>query len=236
VTFLQTCWPSLVTAPSDGITVRRRLQLAGARITGTLDLHSATLARSLVLRQCRIIEPVVLHDADAQALEFPGSHVQGIDATGCRCRGDLNLSDGFTAEGEVSLLGAHIGGIIDCTDGTFRNPDGIALNADGLTVDQSMFCSGAFTAEGQVVLLWADIGGLFDCNGGTFRNLGGVALNADGLTVGQTWSAAARSSPRGRSGSSAPTSAGSLPPTAARSTTPAEPRFLWNEWRSAATC
>jgi hypothetical protein len=44
--------------------------------------------------------------------------VRGLDASGCRCRGGLGLSNGFTAEGEVMLLGAYIGGQFSCIGGT----------------------------------------------------------------------------------------------------------------------
>jgi hypothetical protein len=176
----------LLTVPPEGILVRRQLRLAGARITGTLDLHTATLTRSLLLHQCRVIEPIVLNDADALALGFPGSHVQGVDATGIRCRSDLILSHGFTAEGEVRLPGAQIGGVLSCIGATFRNPGGTALSAYLLTAAQGMVCRGGFTAEGEVNLNGAQIGGVLDFTGGaTFRNPGGIALMADNLTVGK---------------------------------------------------
>jgi hypothetical protein len=47
-------------------------------------------------------------------------------------------SEGFTARGEVVLLGAHIGGSLDLRGATLTNPDGPALIAAGLTVDQEM--------------------------------------------------------------------------------------------------
>jgi hypothetical protein len=173
----------LLTAPTDGATVQRRVQLAGARITGSMDLHTATLSRSLLLHQCVITEPIILRDADALALRFPGSHVRGIDATGMRCRSDLEMAGGFSANGEVRLVGAHIGGQLVCAGGTFRNPDGIALAADGLAVGQSMFCRAGFSARGEVRLSGAHIGGQLDCTGGTFRNPDGIALYADELEV-----------------------------------------------------
>jgi hypothetical protein len=175
----------LVTTPVTGSTVRRRVRLTGARITGKLDLHSAALTRSLVLRQCVLTQQVVLEDADAFAVEFPGSGVPGLDAAGMRCRGSVDLSAGFTAEGEVRLLAAQIGGQLACHGGTFRNPGGVALNCDGLTVDQGMLCRDGFTAEGEVRLIGARIAGVLSCNGGTFRNPGGDALSCDGLTVDQ---------------------------------------------------
>src|SRR5262245_28791236 len=114
----------VLTVPVTGSTVRRRVRLAGARITGNLDLHSSTLTRSLLWRQCVLTEPVVLDDADVLAVGFPGSGVPGLTAVGMRCRGSVDLSSGFTADGEVRLVGAHVGGYVDCEDGTFRNPGG----------------------------------------------------------------------------------------------------------------
>src|SRR5205807_531883 len=63
------------------------------------------------------------------------------------------------------------------------NPNGVALNADGLTVDGGMFCRKGFSATGEVRLPGAHIGGQLDCTDGHFSNSGGSALTADKLTV-----------------------------------------------------
>ena len=90
----------------------------------------------------------------------------------------------FTAEGEIRLVGAHIKGTLDCASATLTNPVGSALGADGLTVDQDMFCSEGFSAEGEVRLLRAQIGGSLNFDAATLTNPEGPALDADGLTVG----------------------------------------------------
>ncbi len=95
------------------------------------------------------------------------------------------MSEDFQAEGEVRILGAHIGGQFRCDGGKFHNQKGPALNADGLVVDQDMLCCGTFESEGEVRVLGAHIGGQFQCDGGKFRNPSGSALNADGLVVDQ---------------------------------------------------
>ena len=105
------------------------------------------------------------------------------------------LRGGFTATGSgdagaVNLLGARIGGQLDCAGASLRNDSGPALNADGLQVDQGMYLRGGFTATGTgdagaVNLLGARIGGQLDCTGASLRNDSGPALNADGLQVGQ---------------------------------------------------
>ena len=60
------------------------------------------------------------------------------------------LSKTRSSRGEVCLVGAHIGAQLDCTGGQFSNPDGDTLNAFGLTVDGSMYCSEGFSATGRV--------------------------------------------------------------------------------------
>ena len=94
------------------------------------------------------------------------------------------------SDGAVRLLGAHIGGQLDCTGATLRNDSGPALVADSLQVGQDMFLRGGFTATGTgelgaVRLLGAHIGGQLDCTGADLRNDSGPALVADSLQVGQ---------------------------------------------------
>ena len=163
----------------------RALRLVGARIVGQLDLEAIELVCPLLLAGCWFAEPMVLDDARTAALRLPGCHLPGLSANQLTTRGNLQLNFGFTATGEVRLRGAHIGGQLDLSGGTLTNPDGFALFADGLTVDQGMFCGDGFTATGEVRLLGAHIGGQLGLSGGTLTNPGGRALTADSLTVDQ---------------------------------------------------
>ena len=62
----------------------------------------------------------------------------------------MQLDDGFTAHGEVRLTGAHIGGQLDLRAGrAWKTTNGTALTADGLTVDQVMFCRDGFIAAAR---------------------------------------------------------------------------------------
>ncbi len=106
-----------------------------------------------------------------------------IGGDGLVLRGDLSLNEGFRADGAVRLLGAEIGGDLNCRGGTFRNPDGVALGADGAKVTGGMFLNEGFSAEGEVRLLGAEIGGDLYCGGGTFRSPSGRALSADRAQV-----------------------------------------------------
>ncbi|MEZ5773714.1 MAG: hypothetical protein R3D33_03085 [Hyphomicrobiaceae bacterium] len=74
----------------------------------------------------------------------------------------------------MRLLGADIGGNLECSSGTFRNRTpsggGVALGADGLKTGGTVFLDDSFSAEGEVRLLGADIGVDLACMGGTFDN------------------------------------------------------------------
>jgi hypothetical protein len=93
------------------------------------------------------------------------------------------LRNGFKAEKEVRLLGAEIGGEVDCTNSQFSDPNGKALNADGIKVARGVRLGNGFKAEGEVRLLGAEIGGEVDCENGQFINPEGDALNGQRIKV-----------------------------------------------------
>jgi hypothetical protein len=161
----------------------RPMRLAGARVSGVLDLDGATLTRSLHLEDCFFAERVRCEDAQAIAIHLPGCHLPGLHGPGLSTRGHLRLTDGFTATGEVHLLGGRIGGNLDCDGATLSNPDGRALNADKVTVAGAVFFRDGFAATGEVDLLGARLGSNLECDGGTFGNPDGKAFNANGVSV-----------------------------------------------------
>jgi hypothetical protein len=161
----------------------RALKLAGAWLTGPLDLEAATVLCPLLLHRCYVDQPISLQEARVPALRLLGCHVASLNAGQLETLGSVELSEGFTANGQVRLSGAHIGGYLDFNGATLSNPDGAALRADGLTVDQSMFCRSGFRAEGEVRLLGVHVGGQLTFNGATLTNPDGYALDADRLTV-----------------------------------------------------
>jgi len=105
------------------------------------------------------------------------------------------LSGGFIATGSgesgaIHLLGAHIGGSLQCMGAALRNDSGPALVAVGMQVSQRVYLRGGFTATGggktsAVNLDGAHIGSNLDCTGAALRNDSGPALSATGLQVSQ---------------------------------------------------
>ncbi|MEI4232391.1 hypothetical protein [Roseovarius sp. D22-M7] len=152
--------------------------MAGA--TPGLDLEGCWLDHDLALLGCRFEHAPVLRGARVQTLNLEASHLPGLQADRLEARGGVFLRR-VEAKGEVRLVGARIGGNLECVRARLENADGIALHADGLEALGSVFLRNNFQSYGEVRLLGARIGGDLSCKGGRFENPGGPALNADGL-------------------------------------------------------
>ncbi|MEE8155480.1 MAG: hypothetical protein V3T53_11060 [Phycisphaerales bacterium] len=145
-----------------------------------LDFEDAVLQAPLHLVRCFIGEPMCFVRARLPVIILTGSYTHGIQADGFDAK-EVVLNNGFWAKGEVQLVGATIGGTLQCTGGTFENPEGCALSADRLECKGSVFLRDGFSAKGEVRLLGATIGSDLACTGGRFENPEGNALSVDGL-------------------------------------------------------
>ncbi|MET4641126.1 hypothetical protein ABID95_000847 [Streptomyces atratus] len=67
------------------------LKLAGARISGHLNLAGAQITHALWLEDCWFEESVDLLGASSQTLAITGSQVPGIEADSARIEGSLGL-------------------------------------------------------------------------------------------------------------------------------------------------
>ncbi|WP_074309534.1 hypothetical protein [Micromonospora cremea] len=129
---------------------------------------------------------------DCRGARWENGTGPALDADGLQVDQSVFLNDGFTAtspsaRGTVRLLGAHIGGQLNCGGAQLRNTAGPALNADNLRTDRDVLLSNGFTAtsaseQGTIRLLGAHIGSLSG-GGARLTNTAGPVLDADGLTV-----------------------------------------------------
>ncbi len=161
----------------DGFHAEGEVQLLGAEIGGDLSCVRGTFK-------------------NPEQKDVPGSG-KALSADGIKVTGSVFLRNGFSSEGEVRLLGAEIGGSLECDGSTFKNPaqkdvpgSGKALFADRIKVTGSVFLRNGFISDGEVRLLGAEIGGNLDCERGMFKNPAqkevkgsGDALSADGMKV-----------------------------------------------------
>lgn len=173
------------------------IQAYGARMPGAIDLSGVTVPFGLALRRCRLMDRASLYSAEIPALDLQGTWLHSLFADTVTVKGNVLLRSGFHTEGEVRLLGARIGGNLDCSNAALVNPPrpnvsgtGIALNADGIDVTGNIFLNRNFRAEGQVRLVAARIGMTLDCSNGAVENHAqadvpgsGIALNADRVVV-----------------------------------------------------
>ena len=168
----------------------------GARIPGAIDLSGVTVPFGLTLWHCSM-DHASLHSTEIPLLDLQGTWLQSLFADAVTVKGAVYLRNGFRTEGQVRLLGARIGGDLDCSNAAVENPpqadvpgSGIAVNADRAVVKGTVFLNKGFRAQGDVRLLGANIGGDLDCSNATFANPprpggsgSGIALNADGIDV-----------------------------------------------------
>ncbi len=153
---------------------------AGAATPG-LDLEGCEIARDLVFFACRFADPPLLRSARLQGLFLNGSALPGLEADGLETRGGVHLRR-VEVTGEVRLLGARIGGDLDCEGAKITNAGGKTLSADQAEVTGNLILSG-IEVKGEVRLLGTRIGGTLDCDRAKITNAVGTALNANGAKV-----------------------------------------------------
>jgi hypothetical protein len=90
-------------------------------------------------------------------------------ADGLSIDGNTFGMKGFTAHGQVRLLGAHLGRQLIFDGARLNNDDGVVLFADRMNVGENMFCRDA-EIHGAVRLLAAHINGQLVFNGATLSN------------------------------------------------------------------
>lgn len=167
------------------------LRLAGARISGRLNLAGAQITYALWLEGCWFEESVDLLGASTQTLVITSSWVPGIEADSARVEGNLDLrrsvvesltSSPFNhVSTALSLSDARVTGGMLLNGARINAPGGWAIAAGGLIMEGGVFCQGGFVARGQIRLMEAQLprglhmrGARLECPGPR-----GVALSLD---------------------------------------------------------
>ena len=178
--------------------------LKGAWISDDKDalnlIHMCT-PYALNFERCHFDVLIRAPRMECAALYLDGSLLRkGLWGDGLAVTGSVRMGRGFRADRKVRLVGANIGGNLDCGGGEFNMSDEEkgeknALNAERVKTgghvylnkraDQNNYSSKddlPFVAHGKVRLPNADIGGNLNCKGGQFHNrMGDNAISASGL-------------------------------------------------------
>ncbi len=183
------------------------LRLAGARITGSLDLSDAQITAKVHLLNCHLPGVVDFTDSTAKGVRLRGCDVQRLRAARSTIDGLLEL-DGSTVHRGIRLDNAHVTGqfrlshvrvIAPARHGSSsthkrdvlkpepdpnergHGQDDWALWAGGMTVDGGAFLRG-MRAEGGLRLLGARFnGGLYLRHASIKAAAGGYAIHGDHL-------------------------------------------------------
>jgi len=107
------------------------VRFLGAKVGGTLDCSEGSFEKG----------------------SFENATGKALSADGIDVKGSILLRSDFSAKGEVRLLGANVGGDLECSKGSFENASGAALCADGSHVTGGLFMLQGFSASGAVNLL-----------------------------------------------------------------------------------
>jgi hypothetical protein len=161
--------------------------LAGAYITGTLDLRFSKGRGQIALIACCFERAPQLEQASLDQLALNDSHLPGLFAQGLKVKGSLFLSN-LTAKGTVDVNSAKIGGPLECTGANLDGPilegkKGPALSAHGVKVGAGFFLNN-LTARGTVDVNGAKIGRQLTCTGADLDGAEDIALFAQGVEVG----------------------------------------------------
>ncbi len=155
--------------------------LAHAFVEGSLDFNGAVVPENFGLIDCMIEGKVDIRDCCTESFCLAGSVVEAIQGDRFESTGGLILSNGFQAAGEVRLLGAKIGGALDCRNARFDGASS-SLNCDGIETNGTMFLNDRFFARDTVRVLGAKIGGDLVCRNGKFFGPQ-TALDTEGANV-----------------------------------------------------
>jgi hypothetical protein len=170
----------------------RGLRLRAVRIRGRLDLDNLTTTIKLTLLDCLLDEGITAEAAHLPSLTLQRclliqSSEPALHADELRTDARISLTGSIifaaSAGGAIRMLGAQIGGALDCSGTTITNRCGPALDGEHLQVAGNVLLQEGFTAEGTgelgtVRLAGARIEGHLDCSGATIRNPCGPAIRA----------------------------------------------------------
>ncbi|MBB5872745.1 hypothetical protein F4553_006179 [Allocatelliglobosispora scoriae] len=169
-----------------GLTVHGSIDLTGIISTGEVRLLRAKVGGALILEGSQLSSAETGVALMASQAHF-GSSVRFIRST---------------VEGQVRLIGARIGGVLNARSATFRNPGQLCFQAERIEVDEGIWFnredvdSDSSTVEGRVTIDGARVAGSVDFSGCTMSapelntkdfDLAGqlVNLQATGIRVGR---------------------------------------------------
>jgi hypothetical protein len=159
------------------------LKVAGARITGVLDLRYATVDSVVRLSHCRFEDAPDLSGAHLSYLNLSDSMLPGLASARVRVDGSLRLTR-CRFLGPVRLGGAQISGSLFLERAELTAPDGPqpVLQLKHVTIEDEL-CAPGLRTHGEIRLDGATIAGSVDLDDARLHHPGRAVLDAQTLVV-----------------------------------------------------
>lgn len=161
------------------------LRLAGARISGRLNLQYGTADHAVRLWGCHFEQPPVLYGAKVRQLNLSESYLPALHAATIQVGGVLRLTD-CRIPGEVRLGGARISGaffIERASLGGGNTGDDPILQLNQATIDDDLWAPG-LVVHGEIRLSGATVNGAVNLDDARLDAPGGTALTGETFTIG----------------------------------------------------
>jgi hypothetical protein len=153
--------------------------IAGARITGSLDLSYATVTLPITLLDCAIADGLDLSFARIESIDLRRSWTGAIDGEQALIHGDVLVRLGHYDD--VNFFRAEIDGDLDCSGGHFVGDTPLSMVQATLKGD-ALFHQG-FETSGLIDFRLAKVGQSLSFNHARFTGKGVNGLNAERATV-----------------------------------------------------
>ncbi|NBE54290.1 membrane-associated oxidoreductase [Streptomyces boluensis] len=160
------------------------LDVAGARITGTLDLSHGSVDHAIKLTACYFENTPVVYASRLRQLHLSRSVLPGLAAATVQVEGMLKLSD-CRFHGYVRLGGARIEGALFLNRAEVVPPDSEwpAIRLGHAAIGDNLYAPG-LRVHGEVLLTGASVAGSVTFDDARLRHPGRAALDAQTVTVG----------------------------------------------------
>lgn len=160
------------------------LKVAGAHVTGLLDLRHAVVDSMIRLIHCRFDEAPRLVGAQLNYVSLRDSELPGLDASHTRIDGGLRLTR-CRVGGQVHLSRAQISGALylDGAEVTATDPSEPVLQLNQVFIGDDL-CARGLRTQGLIRLDGASVSGSIDLEDAELNNPGAHVLNAESLDVG----------------------------------------------------
>lgn len=159
------------------------LNLAGARVTGVLELQYATVDHPVRLRYCHFEDVPRLYGARLREVNLSESVLPGLVSHAVRVEGVLRLTRTRFA-GMVRLGGAEVTGSLYLESARIQAPDteGPVLQLNQAVLGADLWAPG-LVARGEVRLDGARVAGTVNLTDAVLDRPGGTALKAETLAA-----------------------------------------------------